>query len=233
MNVDIIKYVKANHIKLNKTDILDLFQDRTANHNTIIKSQLALVYHLSESYTRTTHLELDELFSVGLEALNYAYEKFTPNKENGASFTTYAMMVIKSRFNCEIHSNKIIPIPRYFEGEAKPRAYTFTALSTSNDDESENYITNTLADDADINYQFVTNEDKLIELIQDKLQPKFSDIVIKVLGLGLDEKVKQNEIAKELGLTKQRIGQMYHLGLNKLKESPGFKARLNDLYQLN
>ncbi|OCK42516.1 hypothetical protein BA195_10090 [Tenacibaculum soleae] len=226
----LINYVTDNYIQLDIQNVKDLFQDKERNQDTIIKSQLPLVYKLANSYSITTPITIEELFSIGLEALLDASQRF--DNSNGASFTSYASKVITSHYSNHIHSNRLIPIPHSKSEAIKPVAFTFSQLTK--DDENESFISTTLSNNIDLNYSYLSNEDVLIQLIEDTLNnPKWASIVVEVLGIGMFKKKKQIEIAEENNTTKQNIGQMYNKAINRLKNNKAFKNKIRGLYNLD
>ncbi|WP_339875241.1 sigma-70 family RNA polymerase sigma factor [Olleya marilimosa] len=225
------KFISSTKTKLSQEEILELFQDKESNQNTIAASQFPLVHWLAKSYSTTTNKDIDELFSDGLEALSVAINTFNPDKNT--SFTSYARTCIQNYFNRTINTDNIIRLPSRYDKEIKPTAYTFTQL-TKVDDDYEFSISSTITNDDDLNYSYLSNEDILINLIKEHLTlPNWAYIVISNLGLNLDKKKTYLELAEELNVTKQYVGQVNKNGLKKLMNNQQFKSKLKELYQLD
>jgi DNA-directed RNA polymerase sigma subunit (sigma70/sigma32) len=54
----------------------------------------------------------------------------------------------------------------------------------------------------------------------------YSDIVIKKMGLNMDEAMTLREISKELSLSHQKDGQIYHRTICILEKNQAFKRML-------
>ena len=223
----VIEYVKNNQVNLSNKDIQKLLEDKQTNNNTLIKAHLALVYKISESYSKTTHINIDDLFSVGLEALQDAVIRFDTSKSS--HFAGYAKKVILSQFNVNLYKDRIITVPKLYKGNTT--AYTFSSLLLP--DEEVSYVEKTSTNKADINYQFISDEEKLEQMIITTLNnSKWSYILLQSLGINQDNKRKQIDIAEELGVSKQCINQLIKKAIKKLKQSPEFIQEMKLIYDL-
>lgn len=220
------KYISKNYIKLSVNEVKELFNNKEANEDKIIKSQLPLVYNLASKYSITTPLDINELFSIGLEALTEAMNRYDASRET--SFTTYAKLVIKSKFNVQRFKCRLIPVPTSLDKNKAPIAYTYSTFANA---EIESRITSTISTECDLNYKYLSNEDILVELIETTLNhPQQSYIIIQHLGINQDKKRTQTELAKELNTSKQYVGQQFKKGIQKLKQNQSFTLKLTEFY---
>jgi RNA polymerase sigma factor (sigma-70 family) len=202
-------YVNKNYIKLSSEDIKKLFQNKEANKDLIIKSQLALILKLADSYSTTTRLDIEELFSMGLFASNKAINGFTPEKN--VPFLAFNKICIKNYLNEQITNTTRKTSVDYITD-------SFTQLDNNNSfeyDEGESYITKFLV--ADYVDEEEYNPRKTIEIIYKHTKPKEGDIIIKYLGL-VEDSLTFNEIGDKLNMSGEGVRLYYIKCIRKLKD---------------
>jgi hypothetical protein len=90
------------------------------------------------------------------------------------------------------------------------------------------YFENTLAADDETEHRDI--EDELIQLIKDSLKKEmWSDIVIKRMGIGLDNVVPYKILSEEYNKSNQSINALYTRGISKLKKNVVFINKLKEL----
>jgi len=233
--MELSKYVRKQQINLKKEEIIELFKDREANKDTIVKSQLALALNQANKYSLTTKFTIDECFSFALEAILTAINSFNPEKSD--NFTGYASMAIKTNMIGQIKNNGIIKVGTA-EGHQNVSATTISDLNTgsNNDGEYSDFF-----EIYDYGYQseyynqgYTTQDindylDKVVPtLFKSSAKTETLLFIIKNnYGIGCD-KMTETEIAKILGITKQGVGQKKFALLDRLKEDETFKKMLKD-----
>ncbi|MBP0904864.1 hypothetical protein ACFSKN_04645 [Mariniflexile gromovii] len=222
------KYVNDNYIKLSTDEVRLLFENIEANKELIVKTQLPLVLNLVMRFTKSKNINSEELFSVALEALTNSIEKY--NNSNEATFTTFCYHNIY--FSLLDYQDNIIRIPANAKKFTdNPKAYSFS--NWNNEDNNFKF------EDRFESYDSIKtcNESELIEIIKEHLishkknvnGDMQADIVIKYLGLNMDKSINLPKQAESLNLTPQRVQQLYHTAMNRLKENKAFKMALKRL----
>jgi RNA polymerase sigma factor (sigma-70 family) len=189
------KYVNDNYIKLSNEEIFKLFDNRTKNKNTIVKSQLPFLLKIADSFSKTTKSNIDDLFSDGLIVLSKSIDDFITI--NNVPFTSY----FKTCLN-----NKFVTITNRVNNKNTVN-YTYPFSSFDYDFNKE----------SSTNYEPNYNENEIINIIKKNLNTKQSDIVIKYLGISGDV-MTFKEISEEYNQSYQNIAEQYHIGLRKLKK---------------
>jgi RNA polymerase sigma factor (sigma-70 family) len=219
-------FLRKHHIKISLDKIEELFKDREANKDTIVRTQFALVIMMVEKFSLTSNQTISDLTSNALEGLYKAVENYDTDKANNG-FSQFASYAIRNSLLSLIsyqktHECNIISKP--LKASDNP-CYVFSDMNTTDDD---NHFENTLVADDETEHRDI--EDELIQLIKDSLKKEmWSDIVIKRMGLGLLKPVQYKVLSEKYGKSKQSINALYNTGINKLKKNVVFINKLKEL----
>lgn len=233
-----IKYLKQNHIKLSQDKIKELFNDKEANKELIVKSQMALIMRLAQQFhsfnpTKT----FDEIVSDCMLGLMTAIKYY--DNTRGVDFTAYAYTSIKHGIYEYRNENRIIKLSvkaalgqlpddevkvttTKFEDMFNQESEQITFLDiykSPNEDEE-------LKDDLDR-----TNNLCLLIRKTFEKKEKYADILIATFGLcGKSDKVKLDDIAEMFSCSKQYIAQVKKEAIEKLKNNEEFINYLKHTY---
>jgi RNA polymerase sigma factor (sigma-70 family) len=219
-------FLRKHHIKISLDKIEELFKDREANKETIVRTQFALVIMMVEKFSLTSNQSVSDLTSNALEGLYKAVENYDTDKANNG-FSQFASYAIRNSLLSLIsyqktHECNIISKP--LKASDNP-CYVFTDMNTTDDD---NHFENTLVADDETEHRDI--EDELIQLIKDSLKKEmWADIVIKRMGIGLDNVVPYKILSEEYNKSNQSINALYTRGISKLQGNPEFIKKLKKI----
>jgi RNA polymerase sigma factor (sigma-70 family) len=220
-------FLRKHHIKIPLYKIEELFKDREANKEKIVRTQFALVIMMVEKFSLTSNQTISDLTSNALEGLYKAVENYDTDKANNG-FSQFASYAIRNSLLSLIsyqktHECNIISKP--LKASDNP-CYVFTDMNTTEDD--DNHFENTLVADDETEHRDI--EDELIQLIKDSLKKEmWSDIVIKRMGIGLDNVVPYKILSEEYNKSNQSINALYTRGISKLQGNPEFIKKLKKI----
>jgi RNA polymerase sporulation-specific sigma factor len=175
------------------------------SRNKLIEHNLRLVAHIIKKYYSTSS-EQDDLVSIGTVGLIKAVSTF--NYEKGARFATYAARCIE---------NEIL---MYFRNKKKySQDVSFTEPIDCDKDGNALSIIDTLADEHSVAEDI---EDKLIyeklyETIENELLPREKEIIYMRYGLFGKQAYTQNEIAKQLGISRSYVSRIERKAIENLR----------------
>jgi hypothetical protein len=221
------KYLGENHISISKKELENMFNDKEKNKDKIIRSQFAMVLMLVSKFSHTTGHSTSNLISYALEGLYKAYKCYDRDRGNNgfSQFASYAIrnnMIILNNHS-KTTDKDIISIPI---SQNNTICNVFTDMIRSSDD--VDYFENTLAADDETEHRDI--EDELIQLIKDSLKKEmWSDIVIKRMGIGLDNVVPYKILSEEYNKSNQSINALYTRGISKLQGNPEFIKKLKKI----
>lgn len=202
--------------------------ERSANgdskaRNKLIEHNLRLVaYIVNKHYSESRDIE--DLISIGTIGLIRAAETFDPAKD--ISFSTYASTCIQNQIKMYFRKNKHRvnevyindPIDTDKNGNELTMADIFSD-NTSVDDEV----------DLKINMQ------KLYKYVNEVLDDRERDIIIKRYGLSVDHKASrpltQREVADKLGISRSYVSRIEKKALEKLKDEFSKSVHNNPKYE--
>lgn len=227
----VINYLKTNHIKLTQPQIIELFNDREANADKIVKSQLALVMNLAQRYHHFNQSKMfDEVVSDCMDGLLKAVNYFDPTL--GVDFTAFAFTSIKqSMFLYKDDNNIIRPSQRAKRGELREdEVYVTTTSYDSFVKEDGDTISFLEVYQSEIEKDEI-NYEELCRVIKEELKPHYADIVIASFGLcGYSDKLTYDEMGEMFGgISRQRIQQIRKKALEQLKDNPLFIDYLKEI----
>lgn len=179
-------------------DIHYYLQEANKVRNTILRCNLRLVVSIAKQYLEPD-LAFDDLVSDGNIALMRSVEKFDCSR--GFRFSTYATWAIRRLFYRTL-GNRRQRQNRFMNGQ--DQVFDVTADERSNERLSEQ------------NAQHVRHS---IEQILDRLDERERLIIARRFGLASDDKpLTLQEIGDQLGISKERVRQLEHRALSKLRE---------------
>jgi len=211
----------------------------------ILRSHLRFVFKQAKYASKNDPSMFEELIAAGNEGLLVGLEKFRP--ESGVKFLTYAGWWVKQRILKQMSSMRIVSLPIYKQQLAtriqkfldSRENVTFEDVKKAFPDEKEKdlhelYQTRYLTyyiEDLGNNSAFEINPiEKEVETNMDRnrmhqavqsLPSPHKEIIYGLFGLADGGEKKQAEIAKDLGLTKERVREAKQEALDMLKDLLG------------
>ena len=172
----------------------------------LIERNLRLVAHIAKKYS-VSPTEADDIISVGTMGLIKAVDSFRP--ECGTRFATYAVRCLQ---------NEIL---MYFRAQKKHMSDT--SLSEILDiDKDGNPLTYmdilSLDDDIAEKIDIKIKSEKLMNLIENKLNKREKQIIFMRYALGFSKPMTQREIASKLGISRSYVSRIENSAIQKLRE---------------
>ena len=176
----------------------------------LIEHNLRLVaYIVNKHYSESRDTE--DLISIGTIGLIRAAETFDPAKD--ISFSTYASTCIQNQIKMYFRKNK-------------HRANELFISDTIDTDKNGNELTladiisdNTCVDDE---VDLKINMQKLYRFVNEVLDDRERDIIVKRYGLSVNRKaakpLTQREVAEQLGISRSYVSRIEKKALDKLKQ---------------
>lgn len=215
----------------------------------LIKSNLRFVVSIAKQY-QGKGIEFEDLIEVGNLGIIKACEKYNP--ELGYRFLSYAGWwvrdfiineiinhgrVIRIPFNKTMSINKLNNLIIDFETatERTPTAEELSELLKIDEKEVEELLetaSTSISYDLDVCNAGYTEEldcglSAILPFLEENLNTTEYDIIIKSFGLE-GEELELKEIAKQLGLTRERVRQIRNKAIIKLRKHPN----INNLFKL-
>ncbi len=164
--------------------------------DSLVNDNLALVQHIARDWARPDTAAFDDLVSVGNEALLRAARTFDPAR--GIPFGSWASVVVRNALNSAARKAGNRRKHETAAGEA------IAAAPDARGDEGDELEQAAVA--------------RLWASLVDRLASRERDLVRAVFGLtGLGETTR-TDLARQLGLTKARVGQVVKAALAKLRD---------------
>lgn len=179
--------------------------DKTAEEK-IVKHNLRLVAHIVKKYVNTK-FEQDELISVGSIGLLKAVKSYDISK--GHNFSTYASRCIQNEILMLLRSQKNLVNEISLEDKIR-----------TDKDGNEVSLIDILEDNKENISENIENKlfaEKVTEIINKTLCERDKIIIFKRYGLNGYKQKTQNEIAKELGISRSYISRIEKKSLKDLK----------------
>lgn len=218
---------------------------RATLRDKVLRSNLRFVFRQAKYASKNDPSMFEELICAGNEGLLVGLEKYNP--KCGVRFLTYAGWWIKQRILKQMSSMRIVSLPIYKQQLAtriqkfldKNETATFEELKKEFPDIKEKdlrelhktrYLTYYI-EDLGSNSAFEINpiekeveqkldRSKIMESIQ-ALPSPHKEAICNLFGMIDGEERKQADVAKELGITKEKLREVRQEALEMLKDSLG------------
>lgn len=177
----------------------------------LIKHNLRLVAHIVKKYN-FTKIEQDELISVGSIGLMKAIKSY--DIEKGNSFSTYASRCIQNEILMMVRSQRKFINEVSLEDKVKTdKDGNEVSLIDVLEDASEH-----VQDKAEIQIIY----QKIIDIINTSLNEREKEIIFLRYGIGGGVPKTQNEVAKELNISRSYISRIEKKALNQIRDQAKF-----------
>lgn len=177
----------------------------------LIKHNLRLVAHIVKKYN-FAKIEQDELISVGSIGLMKAIKSY--DKEKGNSFSTYASRCIQNEILMMVRSQRKFINEVSLEDKVKTdKEGNEVSLIDVLEDASEH-----VQDKAEIQIIY----QKIIDIINTSLNEREKEIIFLRYGIGGGVPKTQNEVAKELNISRSYISRIEKKALNQIRDQAKF-----------
>lgn len=177
----------------------------------LIKHNLRLVAHIVKKYN-FAKIEQDELISVGSIGLMKAIKSY--DTEKGNSFSTYASRCIQNEILMMVRSQRKFINEVSLEDKVKTdKEGNEVSLIDVLEDASEH-----VQDKAEIQIIY----QKIIDIINTSLNEREKEIIFLRYGIGGGVPKTQNEVAKELNISRSYISRIEKKALNQIKDQAKF-----------
>lgn len=181
---------------------------------------------LADRYSKNED-ESKDLYQEGQIALHIAKEKYDPTK--GDNLHSFALVYIRSAmFDFLTHNARTIRIPAHQQNENNskfnekyPTNIPTVSTSTPLGDESNETIGDMLA--ADEVDDVLDDVYKLKLECLSKFLLELKDKEREVFKLRNIDELNYDEIAEKIGVTKQRVSQLYKIAVEKLQDKFGLE----------
>lgn len=177
----------------------------------LIKHNLRLVAHIVKKYN-FAKIEQDELISVGSIGLMKAIKSY--DTEKGNSFSTYASRCIQNEILMMVRSQRKFINEVSLEDKVKTdKEGNEVSLIDVLEDASEH-----VQDKAEIQIIY----QKIIDIINTSLNEREKEIIFLRYGIGGGVPKTQNEVAKELNISRSYISRIEKKALQQIREQAKF-----------
>lgn len=177
----------------------------------LIKHNLRLVAHIVKKYN-FAKIEQDELISVGSIGLMKAIKSY--DMEKGNSFSTYASRCIQNEILMMVRSQRKFINEVSLEDKVKTdKEGNEVSLIDVLEDASEH-----VQDKAEIQIIY----QKIIDIINTSLNEREKEIIFLRYGIGGCVPKTQNEVAKELNISRSYISRIEKKALNQIRDQAKF-----------
>lgn len=177
----------------------------------LIKHNLRLVAHIVKKYN-FAKIEQDELISVGSIGLMKAIKSY--DTEKGNSFSTYASRCIQNEILMMVRSQRKFINEVSLENKVKTdKDGNEVSLIDVLEDASEH-----VQDKAEIQIIY----QKIIDIINTSLNEREKEIIFLRYGIGGSVPKTQNEVAKELNISRSYISRIEKKALNQIRDQAKF-----------
>ena len=180
--------------------------DKTAEEK-LIKHNLRLVAHIVKKY-KFAKIEQDELISVGSIGLMKAIKSY--NTEKGNSFSTYASRCIQNEILMMVRSQRKFINEVSLEDKVKTdKDGNEVSLIDVLEDTNEH-----VQDKAEIQIIY----QKIVDIINNNLNKREKEIIYLRYGINGGIPKTQNEVAKELNISRSYISRIEKKALKEIRE---------------
>lgn len=172
----------------------------------LIEHNLRLVSHIIKKYY-ANYDEQEDLISIGTIGLIKAIDSFDADK--GARLATYAARCIENEILMHYRSRKkdsnVVSINEPIDSDSEGNPLTLIDIISIDD---------TICDDIDTKNKTAL----LYEMIENMRDERDREIIIKRYGLYNQREMTQNEIAKELGISRSYVSRIEKRVIGELRE---------------
>lgn len=174
----------------------------------LITRNLRLVAYIVKKYT-STNVEQDDLISIGTIGLIKGLEKY--NNDKGTKLSTYISRCIENEILMYLRSNK----------KTKNETSINNVIGQDKEGNELSYINILEYEQKDIEHEIDLKENvkKLYEKLQTVLKDREKYIIELRFGLNGKKEKTQNEIGKELGISRSYVSRIETKALSKLKKA--------------
>lgn len=174
----------------------------------LITRNLRLVAYIVKKYS-TTNVEQDDLISIGTIGLIKGLEKF--NNQKGTKLSTYISRCIDNEILMYLRTNK----------KTKNETSINNVIGQDKEGNELSYINILEYDQKDIEHELDLKQNikTLYSKIQSILKDREKYIIELRFGLNGQKEKTQNEIGKELGISRSYVSRIETKALGKLKKA--------------
>jgi RNA polymerase sporulation-specific sigma factor len=210
--VEGFKYVEFPRVLSNaqQTELFKQYRENTDMdaRDSLIESNLKMVIHMANKYKSFTEndnsIDIEDLISVGMEALIKAVDSFDINKNT--KFATYAYRCISNNILCYLRKRKGI-----YDVSIHERV-------SVNGEEEDIYLIDVLRDKNDSTEAFIdAEESKYLSDLLCILTERERLIFTLYYGIGC-ESASQSKIAKQLNVSRSSISKILKKATIKLRD---------------
>jgi RNA polymerase sigma factor (sigma-70 family) len=196
-----INDIKNSH-KYTQAEVKQLIINK--EYDKVVKNSLPLVLSVAKSFNcEHIALTLDDLISIGNEALLKSLGKYKPNNPTGASFATYSTTVLRNSIIEGIaNESNTIRIPKTVSASSKEYGYT---VGVRDINELPNSVTQE-------EVKLPLEHTSAFTLLEKILKPEY----INILKLKYIKGMNNREIAKIYGQSHQNIKQKIDMIMRKI-----------------
>lgn len=175
--------------------------------DSLVEHNLRLVAHIAKKYNHVAGCDEDDLVSIGTIGLMKAVSTFDYQKQ--ARLATYAARCIENEILMTIRAGKKlkqeISLQECLGHDAEGNEVTFMDILPSEEEEVADFV----GTDMEIR--------RMLGFVKHRLKGKEQEIIIKRYGLGVRPRTQQ-EIAKELGISRSYVSRIEKKALRLLAE---------------
>ena len=194
---------------LSDEELLDCF-DKMKNgdmnaREKIIVNNIRFVIYMAKKFSNTPY-DMRELVSIGMVGLIKSVDEFDPSK--GIKFCTFSSSCITNEILMFIRQSK-----KYINDKSLDESFNIDY-----EGKKINYLDFLSDDNVDIILQYEEAElSTIIKKVVDELEDKEKTIIFKYFGFGGNRRLRQHEIAKELGVSQSYFSRILKKILNKIR----------------
>ncbi len=181
-------------------------ENDTSARNDLVEHNLRLVSHIIKKYY-ANYDEQEDLISIGTIGLIKAIDSFDADK--GARLATYAARCIENEILMHYRSRKkdsnVVSINEPIDTDSEGNPLTLIDIISVDD---------TICDDLDRKNKTT----QLYEMIKNMSDERDKEIIIKRYGLYNQKEMTQNEIAKDLGISRSYVSRIEKRVIGELRE---------------
>ena len=198
-----INDIKNSH-KYTQAEVKQLIINK--EYEKVVKNSLPLVLSVAKSFNcEHIALTLDDLISIGNEALLNSLGKYNPNNPTGASFATYSTTVLRNSIIEGIaNESYTIRIPKTVSASSREYGYTITVSDI-------NELTNSVTQEE---VKLPVEHISAFTLLEKTLKPEYIDI----LKLKYINGMNNRAIGKMYNQSHQNIKQKLDVIINKIRK---------------
>lgn len=213
---DIRKYKELSNEK--EIELITLAQsgDNKAK-DAVINSNLRFVVSIAKHYNGLG-LDVLDLINEGAIGLQNALNEFDVNKGN--KFISFAVTYIRQQIMLAIdNDSRLVRLPHNAYKVNNYSSTSFDApLGNNDEDGNEKTLLDTFSSDLIANnYDYRQSIEYKVKSLLNGLTPKEKQVIVLAFGIGCQQEF-EDTIAKRLHLTSERVRQIKHEALNKMRQ---------------